>query len=107
MQENRSYAFPTRSDTNWPVQLQKIARSLKFSDLKEEDFGRRGIVLSCRENKRRCAVTLQLLCPLFSHRQKSSFLMKQLEYFSCKPNYFDIAKSITKVNKRYGNEISF
>ena len=30
MQENRSSGFPTRSDTNRPVQLQNMARSLKF-----------------------------------------------------------------------------
>ena len=36
MQENRSLGFPTRSDTNWPVQLQKMARSLKFW-IKEEE----------------------------------------------------------------------
>ena len=29
-QENRSSGFPTRSDTNWPVQSQEQARSLKF-----------------------------------------------------------------------------
>ena len=28
--ENRASGFPTRSDTNRPVQLQKMARSLKF-----------------------------------------------------------------------------
>ena len=28
--ENRSSGFPTRSDTNRPVQSQKMARSLKF-----------------------------------------------------------------------------
>ena len=27
-----------RSDTNWPVQLQKLARSLKFPMLEEEDL---------------------------------------------------------------------
>ena len=30
MQENRSLGFPTRSDTNLPVQQQKMARNLKF-----------------------------------------------------------------------------
>ena len=30
MRENRSSGFPTRSDTNWPVQTQKQARSLKL-----------------------------------------------------------------------------
>ena len=28
--ENQSSGFSTRSDTNWPVQLQQMARSLKF-----------------------------------------------------------------------------
>ena len=35
MQENRSSGFPTRSHINWPVQPQKMARSLKFR-IKEE-----------------------------------------------------------------------
>ena len=28
--KNGTSGFPTRSDTNWPLQLQKKARSLKF-----------------------------------------------------------------------------
>ena len=30
MEENLSLGFPTRSHINWPVQPQKMARSLKF-----------------------------------------------------------------------------
>ena len=30
MQENQSSGFPTRYDTNWHIQSQKTARSLKF-----------------------------------------------------------------------------
>ena len=29
-QENQQFRFPTKSDTNWPVQSQNQARSLKF-----------------------------------------------------------------------------
>ena len=36
MPENRSSGFPTRSDTNRPVQSQKQARTLKFWILEEE-----------------------------------------------------------------------
>ena len=38
--------FLNRSDTNWAVQPQKTARSLKFGILEEEGSRRRGIVLS-------------------------------------------------------------
>ena len=30
MQEKRSSRFPTRTDTNWPLQLPKKARNLKY-----------------------------------------------------------------------------
>ena len=36
MRENGSSVFPTRSDTNRPVHLQKTARSLKFRIYEEE-----------------------------------------------------------------------
>ena len=32
------FGFPTRSDTNWPVQLQKMARSLKFQIKEDEEL---------------------------------------------------------------------
>ena len=32
----KSSGFPTRSDTNWPVQPQLMARSLKFQFEEEE-----------------------------------------------------------------------
>ena len=35
-QENLSFGFPTRSDTNWAVQPQKMTRGLKFW-IKEEE----------------------------------------------------------------------
>ena len=38
MRENRSSGFPTRSDTNRPVQAQKRARSLKFRISVEEEL---------------------------------------------------------------------
>ena len=46
MRENRSSGFPTRSDTNRPVQLQKKARSSKFSIQVEEE-----LYYPCGENK--------------------------------------------------------
>ena len=46
MRENRSSGFPTRSATNRPVQLQKMARGLKFwIELEEE------LYYPCCENK--------------------------------------------------------
>ena len=38
MQENWSSRFPTRPDTNRPAQSQKMARSLKFRILEEEEL---------------------------------------------------------------------
>ena len=38
MRENQFLGFPTRSDTNRPVQLHVKARSLKFSISEEERF---------------------------------------------------------------------
>ena len=38
MGENRSLGSPTRSDTNQPVQSQKMDRSLKFRIYEEEKF---------------------------------------------------------------------
>ena len=44
--ENLSLAFPTRSETNWAVQPQKMARGLKFQ-IKEVE----GLYYICCENK--------------------------------------------------------
>ena len=38
MREKRFSGFPTRSDTNWPVQLQKMAGTLKFRIEEEEEL---------------------------------------------------------------------
>ena len=46
MRENRSSGFPTRSDTNQPVQSQKQARSLKF-----RFYGDEKLYYPCSENK--------------------------------------------------------
>ena len=46
MRENWSSGFPTSSDTNWPVQSQKHARSLKFCKYVEEE-----LYYSCSGNK--------------------------------------------------------
>ena len=61
--KNRSSGFPTRSDTTRPVQLQKMARGLKFWIQEEEE-----LYCSCSENKgadQLCtiiALTAQLIC---------------------------------------------
>ena len=44
--KNRSSGFPTRSDANQAVQLQKIARGLKFRIYEVE-----GLYYLCSENK--------------------------------------------------------
>ena len=44
--ENLSSVFQTRSDTNWAVQTQKMARGLKFWNEEEEGFN-----YLCREYK--------------------------------------------------------
>ena len=58
-QENLSSGFPTRSDTNWAVQSQKMDRGLKFW-IKEEG----GLYYLCSENKDadQRAVYAQLIC---------------------------------------------
>ena len=45
-EKNQSSGFPTRSDTNWPVQSQKKATCLRFRILEEE-----GLYFRCSENK--------------------------------------------------------
>ena len=80
MQENESLGFPTRSNTNQPVQFQKKAKSLKFWNEEEMYY-------PSNENKAQisCAVADQLCryCTadlrLFSHRQKSVFLVTRLK----------------------------
>ena len=68
---------PTRSDTNWPVQSQEQARSLKFRI--QED----GSYYPCSENKgadQLCsnAVTAQLICG-FSPMQIVGYPMQWLK----------------------------
>ena len=68
--ENRSLGFPTRSDTNRPVQLQEMARSLKFWIQKEEE-----LYYPCIAKTKALislAVTVKLICA-------SSFLMTRLK----------------------------
>ena len=59
MQENPSSGFPTKSDTNRPVQSQKQARTLKFRIYEEE-----GLYYPCSESKGadRFAVAAKLIC---------------------------------------------
>ena len=66
MQENWSLVFPTRCDTNRPVQSQKQARSLKFWIEEEERW-----YYLCSENK---AVTAKLICAfVFANRKTLVF----------------------------------
>ena len=44
--ENLSYGFPTRSQTNWPVQLQENARCWNFLIFIEEE-----LYYPCSKNK--------------------------------------------------------
>ena len=65
--------FPTRSDTNWAVQPQKMARGLRLWISNVE-----GLFYLCSENKgadqlRSNCRADQHLC--FSHMQKAGFLM--------------------------------
>ena len=46
MRENRVSVFVIRSNTNWSVQLQKVARSLRFRIWKVEEW-----YYLCSENK--------------------------------------------------------
>ena len=61
-EKTRSSGFPTRFATNWAVQSQKMARSLKFW-IKEEE----GLYYPSCENKGviSCAVTAKLICAFF------------------------------------------
>ena len=56
--ENQSSGFPTRSDSNRPVQPQKMTRSLKF---RYEEWG---LCNPCCKTKAliSCAITAQLIC---------------------------------------------
>ena len=74
MRENRSSGLPNRSNTNWAIAPQKMARGLKFQNLS------RGII-PCSKNKG----TAQLrgyhasdLCLYFCICQKAGFLMTWL-----------------------------
>ena len=62
MREKQSLGFRTRSDTNQPVQLEKMARSLKFQIYEE-----RNCTISEAKTKAliSCAVTAQLICAFF------------------------------------------
>ena len=76
MQENLSSGFPTKSDTNRAGRPQKMARGLKFR-ISEVDMVEKLYYLYS-ENKG----TGQLpswTAPLFSHMQKSGFLMMLLK----------------------------
>ena len=77
-QINWSLGIPTSSSTNWAVQSQKVAGSLKFWIQKEK-----GLYYRCSKNKGsdHCAAIAQLICDLFSHGHKSGCHMTQLLVF--------------------------
>ena len=58
--------FPTRSDTNWAVQPQKMAEGLKLRILKVEVLH-----YLCRKNKGADQVTMQLICTFVFANAKS------------------------------------
>ena len=62
--------FLNRSDTNWSVPSQKMARSLKFWIKKVEELH-----YPCSENK-----GADQQSSLFSHMQMVGFLMMRLKY---------------------------
>ena len=66
-----TFLFPTWSDTNKAVQLQKMARCLKFR-IKEVE----GLNYPCSENKG--AVSFAVT-PSFSHMQNVGFLITRLK----------------------------
>ena len=66
------FLFPTWSDTNQAVQLQKMARCLKFR-IKEVE----GLNFPCSENKG--ADQLRGSASSFSHMQNVGFLMTRLK----------------------------
>ena len=75
----RTFWFAPWSDTNQAVQLQKMAKGLKFRIKKVE-----GLHYLCSENKgadqlhSNCEADLRLC--LFSHMQNVVFFVKQLNY---------------------------
>ena len=71
--ENLSLGFPTRFDTNWAVQPQKVAGGLKFWILEVE-----GLYYLCSKNKGADQLhdyRAADLCLCFTHMQKTGFLM--------------------------------
>ena len=75
MQENQSSEFPTRSDTNRPVQSQKQVRNFGFK--KKGNFN---IHVAKTKALISFAVTAKLIsdCEADLHWQKSGFLMTRL-----------------------------
>ena len=78
----QTFRFPTYSDTNQAVQLQQIARGLKFRIEKEE-----GMYYLCSENigadqlrrYREADYPRSLSASLFPHMQNFGFLMMRLK----------------------------
>ena len=73
-QENLSLGFQTRSDTNWTVDSQKMARVCTYWIKEEEE-----LYYICSENigaDQLCSLSASLV----SHMQKAGFLMTGLIY---------------------------
>ena len=78
LMSHNSRRFPTRSDTNRPVQSQKKARSLKFRIEQEE-----GLYYLSSENKdadRLCGYCTADLRLCFCIYRKSGFSIRRLKY---------------------------
>ena len=90
--------FPTRSDTNWAVQRQKIARSLKFRIYAEEGF-----YYLCSKNKSADQLLHSLAVSLFSHMQKATFLMMRLIFTTSLTS--NIGNSGWLVHKYFRNDL--
>ena len=69
LRQNLSSGYLTRFDTNWPVQIQKMARGLKFR--KKRDCT---IYVAKTMALISCSITAQLICAfVFAYNMKSSF----------------------------------
>ena len=72
---------PTRQDTNWPAQLQRPARILKFRLYElEVSFCPGSEQQRCWSDCADAQADLRLCC---SHMAKTGFLMARLIYFDC------------------------
>ena len=73
------FGFPTRSDTNWALQLQKVVKGLKFWIYEVE-----GLYYLCSETKWliSCAVNAQLICAFAFAYAKRRFSHDAARFYS-------------------------